>query len=96
MLSPSVLRHLFPLAFGFICAWFITVELVQILYDLPTERNAQLMLGRLFTGAGKPVSLDRRTFAEQRINNELIRTGGPGQIIVGESDVVVTEINGAL
>lgn len=94
LMSLSVLRHLFPLVFGFICAWFVTVELVQILYDLPTQRNAQLMLGRLFTGAGKPVKLDRRTFAEQRVNDELIRTGGPGQVIVGESDVVVTEING--
>ena len=92
--SLSVLRHFLPLIFGFICAWVLTVELVQTLYNLPTERNAQMMLGRLFTGAGKPVPLDRRSFTEQRISNELIRTGGPGQIIIGESDVAVTEING--
>ncbi len=92
--SPYVLRHLLPIAFGIACGWVITVRLVQKLYALSTFNDASRTLSRLVSGTGGLVAINRLSFAEQQVEEELVRTGGPGFVAIAESDVVVTEING--
>ncbi len=92
--SPYVLRHLLPIAFGIACGWIITIRLVEKLYNLPSFGDASRTLSRLVSGTGGTVAINRLKFAEQRVEEELLRIGGPGFVAIAESDVVVTEING--
>lgn len=92
--SPYVLRHFIPVGFGIICAWLIAIQLVQKLYALPSFSDANRMLNRLVTNSGGTIAIDRQRFAEQLVDVELLRTGGPGHVLLSESDVAVTEING--
>lgn len=97
MLSPRVLRHLAPLFIGWWLARQATLELLVKLYDLPDMKSADAMLGRLQSGqvaAAPRIAIQRTQFAQQRQAEPLLRIGGPGQIVVGTSDVVVTERNG--
>lgn len=93
LISPLVLRHFIPLAVG---AWLgrsVVLNLMRALYELPSRADAASLLGRLRSGVGPTVALDRLRFAEQR-KEELLRVGGPGVILVSAGDVVVTERNG--
>ena len=94
LFSLSVLRHFTPLLFGVASAWLIATELLAQLYDLPSNNDGGKMLNRLISGSGGTVSIDRQNFAEQQVTEELIRTGGPGYVNIGASDVAVTTING--
>ena len=94
LLSISVLRHFIPLLFGIASAWLIATELLVQLYELPNASDGGKMLSRLISGSGGTVQLDRQNFAEQQVTEELIRTGGPGYVNIGPSDVAVTTING--
>lgn len=94
LVSPSVLRHFLPVLFGIFCGWIITIQFVQQLYDLDTFADARQTLMRLWLGSSVTVGLNRQTFSEQQIDEELMRVGGPGYVVVAESDVAATEING--
>src|SRR5688500_5041636 len=97
MFSPRVLRHLIPVLVGWWLARQATFELLVNLYDLPDMKAAGEMLGRLQAGQmvpWPPIGIRRTQFSEQRQAEPLLRIGGPGQIFVGASDVVVTERNG--
>lgn len=97
MVHWSVIRHFIPLLLGAGLAHNITLDLVHQLYDLPERSDARHLLRRLrgrMPPFQRPLRINRIKFAEQRVEEELLRVGGPGQIALAESDVAVTEING--
>lgn len=97
MLSPRVLRHLIPVIAGWWLARQATIELLLKLYELQDMKVAGDMLNRLQSGPIVPwprIGVQRTQFAEQRRQEPLLRIGGPGQLVVGPTDVVVTERNG--
>ena len=101
MFDPSVLRHFIPIGFGIGLAYYISLDLVQNLYDLPNRKQASRLLQRLMdtqmlrtAEMRKPLPIDRRRFAIQRMEEELLMVGGPGFVVLAESDAAVTEING--
>ena len=97
LLSPRVWRHLIPFGLGFYLAYQATLSLVKDLFDLPTAEAAQSFLQRYAlpdTPAGAPLKIERLTFHKDRLQQPLLRYGGPGKITVTQGDVVVTERNG--
>ncbi|HFC11295.1 MAG TPA: hypothetical protein ENJ56_00525, partial [Anaerolineae bacterium] len=95
LFSPSVLRHFIPIMLGGGAAWWVSTQLIEILYDLPDSASAARLLSRLQGGiSGKPLVINRLNFATQQNEKELLRIGGPGYVVLGESDVAVTELNG--
>jgi hypothetical protein len=97
MLHPRVWRHLIPFVVGWYFAHQATLSLVQDLFDLPTPTAAQSFLQRYVmpdTPPGAPVRLERRTFHKDRLQQPLLRYGGPGKIAVAQGDVATTERNG--
>ncbi|NET73947.1 MAG: hypothetical protein F6K62_24320, partial [Sphaerospermopsis sp. SIO1G2] len=97
LFSFRVLRHLVPFALGWWLARRGALALIQDLYDLPNQGAAQGFLARSQSTEapqGAPVSIRRTDFAKDRLNNPLLRYGGPGRIRVKQGDVVWTERNG--
>ena len=94
LLSLKVLRHFIPVAAGCGLAYFVVLDLVQQLYNLPDRASASSIFARLRGNTSKPIRLNRDTFKEDRLENPALRIGGPGSVLVAESDVIVTEING--
>lgn len=94
LMTLSVLRHFIPIAAGFVLAYYVVLDLMQHLYELPDNSSAARIFSRLRGNISKPVVLNRQTFEQDRLDNPELRIGGPGAISIYESDVVVTEING--
>lgn len=95
LFAPRVLIHFFPLLFGVYAARYITLRVVQLLYDLPNEEAAAELLGRLRgVWHAKPLAIDRINFARQQVEEPVLRVGGPGTVTVSPTDLVVTERNG--
>ncbi len=97
LLHWSVIRHFIPLAIGVRLAHNIALDLVHQLYDLPDRKDARHLLSRLhgrMPPFQKPLAINRLKFSEQRVEEELLRVGGPGLVTLSESDAAVTEING--
>lgn len=91
---PRVLRHLIPVLLGIMVALEITLQLLRILYDLPDRQQAQTYLSHLTRGPAQPMPINRPKLEEERATNPLLRLGGPGRILVTESDAIVTERHG--
>ncbi len=97
MFHWSVIRHFIPLILGVGFAYNIALDLVHQLYDLPERADARHLLSRLrgrIPPFQRPLRINRPRFSEQRVEEELLLVGGPGQVALAESDVAVTEING--
>lgn len=95
LFAPRVLIHFLPLLFGVYAGRYITVRVVQMLYDLPDTPTAERLLGRLRgVRPEHPLPLDRVNFARQQTESLLLRVGGPGAVNVSPNDVIVTERNG--
>lgn len=95
LFHPRVLRHFIPMVAGWVIAFLAAVSLVRVLYDLPDNAFARSFLGRLITGQAtgdKAVVGSSRTLASQRPESVLLRVGGPGQLVVPQGEVGVTEI----
>lgn len=94
---PRVLRHFIPLAVGWYLAVQATINMVQLLYDLPDLSSARTFLNRLrspFTLIQRPLVLDGQNLEVERPNYVRLRIGGPGQVTIKTGRVAVTEING--
>jgi regulator of protease activity HflC (stomatin/prohibitin superfamily) len=97
MFSPRVLRHLIPVVAGWWLARQATLDLLMKLYEITDQRMASAMLSHLQRGSAvgdRAVDVKRASFDEQRRQSVLLRVGGPGRIVVGGSDAIVTERNG--
>lgn len=99
LLSWRVLRHLIPVAIGWWFARQAALDLVELLFDLPNTDAAKSFLSRAQSTENPPgsaITLDRKTFAKDRLQRPLLRYGGPGYIKVNQGDVAWTERNGRL
>ncbi len=97
MVQPRVLRHLVPAIVGWLLARGAAVNLVQVLYDLPTRETAREFLAQLQSrGAllGRFVRVKAKTLEEDREHSALLRLGGPGRVHIGNTHAAVTELNG--
>ncbi len=88
---PRVLRHLIPVVLGVVVGVEITLQLLRVLYDLPDREQALAYLRHLAWGSVKPLLINRLKLEEERATTPLLRLGGPGNILVSESDAIVTE-----
>lgn len=94
MFSWRVLRHILPVLFGLIFAQTVVETLIQALYEQQDAGAAQRMLRRLLRGySDEAVVLRRRHLLVDRQEQPILRWGGPGNVIIGENDVAVTEFN---
>lgn len=97
MFHPRALRHLIPVIVGWLLARGAAVNLVQVLYDLPSPETAREFLAQLQSrGAilGRFVRVKAKTLEEDRENSALLRLGGPGRVHIGNAHAAVTELNG--
>ncbi|MCO5197650.1 MAG: SPFH domain-containing protein [Anaerolineae bacterium] len=92
--SPLVLRNFIPVIGGALFAYLTTTTLLKALYDLADMNEARAFLGRLQTGSGKTVTVNRETLSVKRVAEPLLRIGGPGTIRISDNEVLVTELNG--
>ena len=85
-----------PVFMGWRMAHAATGWLLNVLYDMPNHITAQTFLGQLINNipSRSSVTIVRETFAEDRRNKFLLKVGGPGYILVQNTDAVVTERNG--
>lgn len=93
---PRVLRHLIPVIVGWLLAQRATVNMLQTLYNLPSQDAAGNFLGRLRGGrpGGKAITVAGRTLGETQAKSDVVREGGPGRIKVAGGEAAVTERNG--
>ncbi len=97
LFSFRVLRHLVPAVIGWILARSAALGLIEALFDLPDRQGARLFLKRSQAAEnppGAPVAIRRSNFAKDRLQQPLLRYGGPGRVRVQQGDVIWTERNG--
>jgi regulator of protease activity HflC (stomatin/prohibitin superfamily) len=96
ILHFRIIRIFVPLIVGWWLAKWMVTTLLQSFYELPDRNAARALLKRL-EASSQPnlpgVGVSRADFAEEREKNDLLRLGGPGRIMVGLGDAVVTERN---
>lgn len=99
LFSGNVLRHLLPVVIGAYFAYKAAVHLVWQLYNFPNEKDARKFLRRLRSSgstAESPLLVSADTLETSRQDFVILHTGGPGRILIKNSEVAVTEINDSL
>ena len=97
LLSPRVLRHFLPIIVAWWLARTVAVGFVWAFYELPDASTAAAFLSGLrerASAGGPSVRVKRDSLTQDKEIHPLLRVGGPGRLVIGESDVVVTERNG--
>lgn len=97
LFSPRVLFYVIPFGLGWYFSHNTARAFVQDLFDLPNAQVAAAFLARLQTPespAGGSVQIRRKEFALDRYQHPLLHYGGPGTVVVGQGDAIITERNG--
>ncbi len=94
MFYGRLFLHSLPLVGGVVLGYIVARTLVQQLYGVSAGR-ADAYLPPSSIGKPSPIiKLDRTQWADQVLNNALLRVGGPGAIEIEKPDVVITERDG--
>lgn len=95
--SWRVVRHLVPLFAGWLLAYIAAYRFLESFYGLADGNMARAVFGRLrgsLLATGAKLKIQRETLEKERKKDPLFLVGGPGRIVVGHGDAVVTELNG--
>lgn len=97
MFSWRVVRHLFPLIAGWLLAYIAAYRFLESFFGLSDSSMARSVFGRLrgsVLATRASLKIQRDNLDKERKKNPLLLVGGPGRIIVGHGDAVITEFNG--
>lgn len=93
--SLAVLRHFIPVAAALAIGWLTALTLLIRLHGFDSLGPANTYLSALLSGnSNEKVAVNTGNFAAQRHDSPLLIRGGPGNLIVPEAEVAVTELNG--